>query len=94
MQKALVIWYVESDWPERLKIDPNFIPTYAEWRTRAQAELPNYRDMGVTPEPITVRVKDFKRWAAAKNKPRRRESLSAYLMEQVNADNGTQYKRT
>ena len=30
MQKALVIWYVESDWPEWLKIDPNFLPTYTE----------------------------------------------------------------
>ena len=94
MQKALVIWYVESDWPEWLKIDPNFLPTYREWLTRTQAELPKYRDMGLTPEPVTVRVKDFKRWAAANNKPRRQESVSAYVMEQVNRNTGAQYRRT
>lgn len=92
-QKAIVIWYVESDWSEWLKLIPGFIPTYAEWRSLAERQLQDMRTMGLAPEPITVRSSNFRRWAAANNKPRRADSVTAYLREKVNRESGTDFRR-
>ncbi|WP_312690598.1 hypothetical protein [Brevundimonas nasdae] len=89
MQKRVVIWYVESDWPEWLKIDPDFHPSYAHWLALTKEAFTE----GPKPEPITVRVKEFKRWAAANNIRRCRENLGAYLIHAINRDNGTAYQR-
>lgn len=89
MYKAVVIWYVESDWPEWLKIDPDFHPTYAHWLALTKEALP----IGMKPEPVTVRAGAFKRWAAAHNVRRCRENIGAYLVSTINRDHGTDYQR-
>lgn len=80
MQKAYVAWYLEDDWPEWLRICPGFIPSYPEWRRRSEIELPELRQTGISPEPITIRPNGFRKWAAANNRRRAQESIGAYVV--------------